>query len=227
MQAGCRSQLRNCLSLGVLNASRRAFYQWLLIAAEIVVVSGLIAPSALADTTATTTTLSLSSSSEVSGTVVSFTASVSNGSPVTVGQVDFCDASANDCEDSALIGMAQLTSAGTAIIKLAPSVGNHSYKAVFKGTAANTQSASSAQSLAVSGKTTITISASGSPGNYSLTGTVAAEGTTQSPTGTVTFVDTTDNYGVGSANLGSATLEQKLGPDLPYQAGVATRSVTA
>src|SRR5215469_12194343 len=171
MQAGCRSQLRNCLSLGALNASRRAFYQWLLIAAEIVVVSGLIAPSALADVRVTTTTLGLSSSSVVSGAVVTFTASVSNGSPVTVGQVDFCDANANVCNDAALIGMAQLTSAGTAILKLAPAVGNHSYKAVFKGTVANAQSASSAQSLTVSGQTTITISASGSPGNYTLTGT--------------------------------------------------------
>jgi hypothetical protein len=99
----------------------------------------------------TTTTLTLSSSSVTSGTVVTFAASVSNGSPVTHGQVTFCDASATYCEDSAIIGTAQLTYSGRAVIKLVPEIGSHSYKAVFRGTATDPGSTSVPQSLTVTG----------------------------------------------------------------------------
>ena len=154
--------------------------------------------------TATATTLTVSPSSVSAGTVVTFTASVSNGSPVTPGLVTFCDATATYCEDSAIIGTAQLTSAGTAVIRIPPPIGSHIYKAVFNGTTSNTKSTSSTQSLTVTGThaTTTAISASGSTGNYTLTGTVIGTGiASPPPTGSVSFVDTTNSYTLGSAAL--------------------------
>jgi hypothetical protein len=177
----------------------------------------------------TTTTLALSSSSVATGTVVTFTASVSNGSPVKAGIVTFCDATATYCENSAAIGTAQLTSTGTATINRVPGIGIHSYKAVFSATTANLGSASSAQSLTVTGlyPTTTTISSSGSPGNYTLTATVVGKGTpTLGPTGSVSFVDTTNsNYVLGSATLGAATMADGLAAQVTYPAGTAPQAV--
>jgi hypothetical protein len=188
---------------------------------SVIVFSALMGSPTMAALATTTTTLTLSSAAMSSGTTVIFTASVSNGSPVTTGQVVFCDANAARCADAAVVGIAQLTAAGTAVVKATPSVGNHSYKAIFSGTTSNGPSTSPARWLTVSGQTTVTISVSGSPGNYTLTGTVLAKGTNLSPTGSVSFVDTSDHYAVGSATLGSAVLAQKFGPEIAYQAGAA------
>jgi hypothetical protein len=77
----------------------------------------------------TTTTLTMSSGgtaiasggSVASGSVLTLTAIVKGGSTVvTVGQVNFCDASASYCTDIHLLGTAQLTSAGTAVMKFRP-----------------------------------------------------------------------------------------------------------
>src|ERR1700679_3066914 len=68
----------------------------------------------------TTTTLSVTSGGDAVTTVaqgktVTLTATVMAGStPVTPGQVEFCDASAAVCSDIHLLGTAQLTGAGTA-----------------------------------------------------------------------------------------------------------------
>jgi hypothetical protein len=67
------------------------------------------------------------------GTVVTFTAAVSNGAAAPAGIVTFCDATATFCEGSAIIGTAQLTSSGKAVIKLVLGIGSYSYKAVFPG----------------------------------------------------------------------------------------------
>jgi hypothetical protein len=57
---------------------------------------------------------------------------VNAGTPVvTTGEVNFCDASATFCTDIHVVGMAQLTSAGKATLKLRPGIGSHTYKAVF------------------------------------------------------------------------------------------------
>ena len=107
--------------------------------------------------TATTTTLSITSGSSIvttvsSGSVVTLTATVLAGStPVTPGQVKFCDATATYCEDFHIIGTAQLTSAGIAVLKFRSTVGSHSYKAVFLGTKTNATSSSAASSLFVTG----------------------------------------------------------------------------
>ena len=107
---------------------------------------------------ATTTTLSVTSTSSpvttvASGSVVALTASVKAGTTaLTTGQVNFCDASASYCTDIHLLGTAQLTSAGTAVLRFRPRIGGHSYKAVFLGINSDASSSSSASGLTVTGK---------------------------------------------------------------------------
>ena len=161
--------------------------------------------------TATTTTLAVTSGGSAvttvtSGSVVTLTATVMAGTtPVTTGQVKFCDAKAAHCEDIHIVGTAQLTKAGTATFKFRPGVGSHSYKAVFVGTRSDAGSASATAALTVTltglYPTVTTIAQSGSVGNYTLTATVEGVGPL-APTGTVSFLDTSN----GNSLLGSATL---------------------
>ncbi|HSY90827.1 MAG TPA: FG-GAP-like repeat-containing protein [Candidatus Binatus sp.] len=146
-----------------------------------------------------------------SGSVVTLTASVSSGSTaLTTGQINFCDASAKHCTDVHLLGMAQLTSKGIAVLKFRPGIGSGSYRAVFLGTTKYATSSSAASSLSVTGlrASTTTITPSGNPGNYTLTATVAGivnNPNVPTPTGLVSFVDiTTNNAILGTAALGSS-----------------------
>jgi hypothetical protein len=162
---------------------------------------------------ASTTALALSSggapvTTVASGSVVTLTATVKvSGSPITSGQVNFCDATAALCTDIHLLGVAQLSSAGTAALKCIPGIGSHSYKAAFVGTNTDAPSSSSASALAVTGRypTATTIKQSGSAGNYTLTATVTGsveKAGLASPTGTVSFLETSN----GNAVLGTAAL---------------------
>ena len=159
----------------------------------------------------TTTTLAVTSAgtpvtSVASGTAVTLTATVSAGSTaLTNGQVKFCDASAAYCADIHLLGTAQLTSAKTAALKFIPGPGSHSYKAVFVGTYSDGTSSSNASALAVtaSNASTTTITQSGNPGNYTLTATVAGQGS-RPPAGAVSFLDTSN----GNSVLDTAALGQ-------------------
>lgn len=138
------------------------------------------------------------------GSPITLTATVTKGStPLSAGQVQFCDATATYCEDAHLLGTAQLTSAGTASLKFIPGPGNHSYKAVFTGTPTIGPSSSSTSALTVTASTptSTTISQSGSAGSYALTATVTGEGLT-APSGTVSFRDTS----VADAVLKNASL---------------------
>ena len=82
--------------------------------------------------TASTTTLTVESGGSAvttvaSGSVVTLTATVQAGTrAVTTGQVSFCDATATYCTDIHWLGTAQLTSAGTAVLKFRPGIGSHS-----------------------------------------------------------------------------------------------------
>ena len=102
---------------------------------------------------ATTTTLSLTSggnavSSVAGGTVVTLTATVQAGATaLTLGQVNFCAATAASCTDIHLLGTAQLTSAGTAVLRFRPGPGSHSYQAVFLGASGDAPSFSAAVGL--------------------------------------------------------------------------------
>jgi hypothetical protein len=160
------------------------------------------------------TTLTLSSSSVASPTAVTLTASVvAGGAPVATGSVTFCDASAPRCEDSAIVGKAQLT-AGTAKLKYIPGIGTHKYTAIFTGTAAATASSSSVQTLTVTGlyQTTTAIAATGNPSGYDLTATVV--GYANHPpvlAGTVSFQDTSNgNFVLGTAPLGAPTYAENF-----------------
>src|SRR5258705_5675844 len=87
-------------------------------------------------TTATTTTLAISSTSVPYKTPITLTATVTvGGSPVSSGLVLFCDATAPYCENnSALLAQVQLTSAtATAVVKIGSGpLSLHSYKAVYR-----------------------------------------------------------------------------------------------
>jgi MBG domain (YGX type)/Bacterial Ig-like domain (group 3)/FG-GAP-like repeat/FG-GAP repeat len=183
------------------------------------VFSMICAPTAKSGTT--TTTLALSSSSVTSGTVVTFTATVSNGAAVTTGLVSFCDATAAFCENpSVVIGTAQLTSVGTAVIKLVPGLGSHTYKAIFNGTKSNGASTSSVQSLVVIGaySTMTSISNLGAAGNYTLRATAVGAGSTNPlMTGNVSFADTTNgNFVLGSMVIGSPSSSQSFGTQVAH-----------
>ena len=164
---------------------------------------------------ATTTTLSITSggnavSSVPGGTVVTLTAAVHAGATaLTLGQVNFCDAAAASCTDIHLLGTAQLTSAGTAMLRFRPGPGSHSYKAVFLGTLAGAASASTAVGLTVGPRspglqTTFAVAAVTGPdatNQYALTASVGTKGAIP-PSGTVSFLDANN----GNSQLGTATL---------------------
>jgi len=182
-----------------------------------------VSSRAMAAGAPTTTTLAVTAGGSVvstvsSGTVVTLTATVLSGTtPVTAGQVKFCDATATYCEDAHIVGLAQLTSASTAVVSFRIGVGSHSYKAVFVGTKSDQTSSSAAASLTVlppsSYASETAIAQSGTPGNYTLTATVGGAG--PAPTGTVSFLDISR----GNAVLGSAALGATTGFSLVAQSG--------
>ncbi|HXW16357.1 MAG TPA: FG-GAP-like repeat-containing protein [Terriglobia bacterium] len=176
---------------------------------------------------ATSTTLAMTAGGNpvttvASGTVVTLTATVLAGAtPVTPGKVNFCNATAAYCEDIHLLGAAQLTTAGTAVLRFIPGIGNHTYKAVFVGTSSDASSASGSFPLTVTGAglTTTTISSSGSAGNYTLTGNLSAFGI-PAPTGQISFENQTNSNKVAAtATLDGATLASGFAPIQSYITG--------
>jgi hypothetical protein len=165
---------------------------------------------------ATSTTLSVTSggstaTSVTPGTPVLLKAQVSAGTtPVTAGQVNFCDASAPHCTDIHILGSGALGSSGTATFKFVPGAGAHSYQAQFVEDGFGLASASKIASLNVGPppspvySDTAAITLNGSPGEYSLTATVTGYGGTASPTGVVSFFDTSfGNNVLATASLGT------------------------
>ncbi len=122
---------------------------------------------------------------------------------MTVGQVKFCDTITAYCNDVHLLGLAQLTSAGTATIKLRPGIGTYTYKADFVGTSSYAHSVSNSGLLAVSGKSpTVTVIAeSGTSSDYALTAIVSSSGKNAITSG-VPFLDESDGY----ASLGTGPI---------------------
>ena len=182
--------------------------------------------SASAAATATTTTLAITTgpggngvavTSISTGTAVTLIATVTEGTgAVPAGQVNFCDATVAHCTDTHLVGIAYLASSGTASFTFVPAPGVHSYKAEYAGTSGLTgpsqkaatvyaSSSSAASSLTVGSVPTTTITQSGSAGDYALKATVVGTGSDTGPTGTVSFLDTSNSNAVlGSATLGTA-----------------------
>ncbi|HEY2857572.1 MAG TPA: VCBS repeat-containing protein [Terracidiphilus sp.] len=212
--------LMACLagSASLLPAQTAHFSRALRIHGSAAAVTG--APSAWASENSTSTALTVTAGggavTQVPAlTVVTLTATVqAGGTAVQLGTVNFCDVSAKSCADIHLLGTAQLTKAGTATMKFRPGIGSHSYKAVFLRTKSDAGSASSAAVLTVTKPTvtggyptTTTIAQSGNPEDYTLTATVSGPRDVSSPTGTVSFEDTSD----GNSVLDTAT----LGPGAP------------
>jgi hypothetical protein len=163
-----------------------------------------------------TTTLSVSPGSVAAGKAVTLTARVTAQDPVTTGQVMFCAAAAAHCDGAALFGVAQLTSNSTAAIKLTLGAGSYSIKAIFSGINGATGSTSAAHALTVTAAasyvSSTTIAATGSAGDYTLTGQVTFFGKAAA-TGTVSFLDAShSNALVGSATLDPSTLAATMTP---------------
>jgi len=196
----------------------------------------------------TVTTLTLTSSSNTiasggsvaAGGEITLTATVrAGGAAVSPGQVSFCDASSASCADIHLLGTSQLVQSGpglgTAVFRLHPGIGSHSYKAVFAGTPngvpAYASSSSSAVALTVTGTflTRTSLAASGNAGNYSLTshvtGLVNASGVA-APSGMVSFLDTSSgNLSLASAALGAGTEDFSFQSFGNYTTGIFPNSV--
>ena len=179
-------------------------------------ISGSIPLWGLLPTTSTTLSVTSGGSTVTSvtpGTAILLTARVSAGTaPVTAGQVNFCDASAPHCTDIHVVGSAALSKSGTATLKFVPGPGAHSYQAHFVEDGFGLASMSNIASLNVGPAPapvyadTASITANGSPGDYSLTATVTGYDGPASPTGTVSFVDTSfGNNVLATAALGPST----------------------
>jgi hypothetical protein len=170
--------------------------------------------AAQAAAVSTTTTLVLSSSTIASPAAVTLTASVvGGGAPVTTGIITFCDALAAECQNSSIVGTAQLNGT-TAVLKIIPAIGVHTYVAKFNATATALASTSASQTLTVTGQypTSTTLVASGNPEGYGLTATVVGmAGHPPLLSGTVSFQDTTDgNYVLGTGLLGAPVFGQSF-----------------
>jgi hypothetical protein len=203
-----------------------------------------LAANAAGSVKQTTTVLEVTSDgtpvkSVAAGTVITLTATVrSEGVAVTVGQVSLCDAAVKYCTDIHLLGLAQLTKAGTAVLKFVPGIGSHTYKAIFAGTPGGALqyggSTSGVKPLAVTGlyPTTTAIAKGGRVGDYTLratvTGFVNSVGVA-SPSGTVSFLDTSDDnqllgaavLGMGKANLSFLNSSNPPVGNLPWSATTA------
>ncbi|UWZ84551.1 FG-GAP-like repeat-containing protein [Occallatibacter riparius] len=177
---------------------------------RLLALAALLAVPAAYAATPTTTTLAITAggstvTSVAPGTVVTLTATVLAGStPVSPGLVNFCDANAAHCTDVHIVGSAQLTSAGTAVVRFRPGGGSHSYKAVFVGTATYASSASDAVSFSMDGAY---LSATSVQATVNTSGTVSAniavdglsnreDAPASMPTGTVKLVDTSNGNAV-------------------------------
>ena len=147
-----------------------------------------------------TTTLSVAPGTSVNaGKVLTLTASVSySGGPVTAGMVMFCDLNVG-CSGPNLIGTARVTSNGTATVKVLLGTGTYNIQAIYSATQSVPASQSSSQVITVTGaasyKAGLALSATGTPGQYTLSTVISAFGNA-APTGTVSFVDTSNGNAV-------------------------------
>jgi hypothetical protein len=158
----------------------------------------------------TTTTLALTPATAAFGSLFTLTASVQdqNGNPLTNGSVTFYDG-------ATALGTVQVVrttsggaTIGTATLKtiLVP-LGANSLTAKYVGADASSTSQAVLATVTGTYPSSTALTYSGSPGDYTLTGTVAGAGPV-SPTGNVAFTDNTTNSVVGQAALNSTTWAQ-------------------
>src|SRR5271156_6463654 len=176
-------------------------------------------PAAWAST-ATTTSLFTTPQNPSSGAVITMTAQVSS-TEVTVagGTVTFTDTYNSVTE---VLGTVQVQSTngnpGTAILEVeVGGVGAHQFVASYGGTAGFATSSSSPQSVTFEGPylSATALASTGASPNATLTGTVSAFGPV-TPTGSVTFTNTTSNFVLGTAPLNASTLQTGFTPYTLY-----------
>ncbi|WP_353072136.1 FG-GAP-like repeat-containing protein [Tunturiibacter gelidoferens] len=170
----------------------------------------------------TTTGLTVSPGGPISeGTFVSLVATVRTNAPVTQGRVYFCEMITTCLVGEGSYGVAQLTSSGTATLRTRLNVGDNNVLAVFMATKKNLGSKSTASIVTVTSRvvysSTASLSSSGVPGNYTLTGSVSSFGREQL-TGAVSLIDSTaNNFEIGSGALSNPSIG--LSNAIPYSVG--------
>jgi sugar lactone lactonase YvrE len=169
---------------------------------------------------ATTTSLFTTPQNPSSGSVITMTAQVSAVEfTVAGGTVTFTDTYNGVTE---VLGTVQVQSTngnpGTAILETAVGgVGVHQFVANYGGTAVFATSSASPQSVTFAGPylTSTALASTGASPNATLTGTVSAFGPV-TPTGSVTFTDTTSSLVLGTAPLSAASLQNGFTPYTLY-----------
>ncbi len=169
---------------------------------------------------ATTTSLFTTPQNPSSGSVITMTAQVSAVEfTVAGGTVTFTDTYNGVSE---VLGTVQVQSTngnpGTAILEIeVGGVGVHQFVASYGGTAVFATSASSPQAVTFAGPylSSTALASTGASPNATLTGTVSAFGPV-TPTGSVTFTDTTSNFVLGTAALNTASLQNGFTPFTLY-----------
>jgi hypothetical protein len=185
--------------------------------------------------TPTITSLTLSPASVTAGTTITLTAHVTaSGVAVHPGTVTFCNASTTHCEDTAILGTAQLTTDGTAKLYLRLPPGTHSIKAIFSATlnraiprASSTSAAVSITVKGVANSLTTTPTALKVGNFYQISSNVDAFGVVPLA-GTVSFHDTVNGGSprlLGSVPVSSALTQLTYGIPLPVPSPVATDTV--
>src|SRR5580704_12628134 len=169
---------------------------------------------------ATTTSLFTTPENPSSGAVITMTAQVSATEfTVAGGTVTFTDTYNSVSE---VLGTVQVQSTignpGTAILEIeVGGVGVHQFTANYGGTAVFATSSSSPQSVTFAGPylSSTALASTGASPNATLTGTVSAFGPV-TPTGSVTFTDTTSNFVLGTAPLNASSLQNGFTPYTLY-----------
>ena len=168
----------------------------------------------------TTTTLFITPDSPQSGAVITMTAQVSSDQfTVAGGSVVFTDTYNGVTE---VLGTVQVQSTngnpGTAVLETeVGGVGAHQFLASYTGIVPFSPSSSSTQTVTFNPTylSATSLASAGTTGNYTLTATVSAFGPV-TPTGNVTFTDTTSNVTLGTAALNPATLQSGFTPYTLY-----------
>jgi hypothetical protein len=177
-------------------------------------------PAAWGSPATTSTTLFTTPENPSSGSVITMTAQVSAVEfTVAGGTMTFTDTYNGVSE---VLGTVQVQSTngnpGTAILEIeVGGVGVHQFGANYGGTSVFGTSSSSPQSVTFAAPylTSTALASTGASPNATLTGTVSAFGPV-TPTGSVTFTDTTSNFVLGTAPLNAASLQNGFTPYTLY-----------
>ncbi|MCU1252080.1 MAG: repeat protein [Edaphobacter sp.] len=178
----------------------------------------------------TTTVLIVSPSSSVSaGDTVTLTATVTDPGVVSSGSVNFCDATRSTCLlGDGLYGTAQLTRSGTAAMRMRFGADNSNVVAIFLPTKSDLGSKSFPVSIHVNSAqiypSVTSLTASGGPGNYTLSGEVVAFDR-QALNGMIDLLNiTANNSQLGATSLTGSGFE--FASPLPNKMGAQPTSVT-